>query len=66
LEHLAFVGISAEGSIEDLPSPVKMPIDVFDHSATYPRLRRPDISHIGLPESAQRKLVEIRKRSSRR
>ena len=63
LEHLAFVGISAEGSIEDLPSPVKMPIDVFDHSDSYPRLRRLDISHIDLPERAQRKLVEIRKRS---
>jgi len=63
LEHLAFVGISPEGSIEDLPSSVKMPIDVFDHSDTYPRLRRPDVSRVDLPERAQRKLVEIRKRS---
>ena len=62
LEHLAFVGISAEGSIEDLPSPVKMPNDVFDHADTYPRLRRLNISHVDLPEHAQRKLVENRKR----
>ena len=66
LEHLAFVGISVEGSIEDLHRPVKMPADVFDHSATYPRLRRLDISSIDLPERAQRKLVEIRKRASGR
>lgn len=66
LDHLAFVGITPEGSIEDLQSPVRMPGDVFDYLDTYPRLRRPDISRIDLPERAQRKLVEIRKRGAGR
>lgn len=66
LEHLGFFGITPEGGIEGLQSPVRMPGDVFDHFDTYPRLRRLDTSGMYFPDQAQRKLVEFRKRGTGR